>query len=142
VTYRRIHAWPNLPGTGPKEARETYELEFKGLDGITFHRDPEEHAKDIAALANLIGGVILIGIDETADIWGRARLPMKDAQSIADYFTETARDFVRPRVMIEALTVPSPDGCTGLVAVNVEPHPDQLVGSRRAKTPPESDDEA
>jgi hypothetical protein len=107
---------------------ETYELDFKKFV------DPKEWwelAKDIAAFANYIGGVILVGAAEnssgTADLSG---IPAVTAQDTKDAYEKAARDKCLPRPLV-TVWILEPAEISGrcVLAVNVEPVPDQIVGS-------------
>ena len=60
MPYRPLTEPDDLPPEGPLSnvAREKHDLEFKSEADRT---SPWEHAKDIAAFANSLGGTILVG---------------------------------------------------------------------------------
>lgn len=128
--YRRILQWSDLPGTSPADSGEGYELDFKAEPA----GDPSERAKDIAAFANTLGGVILVGVPEKADSYSRRLIPLANARAIAKDYEDTARDFLAPRPLVDPVVIPFPsDPNKALVAVNVDPFPGQLVGARVAR---------
>jgi len=123
ATYRHVE---NL--TDAREvsgAPESYQVDFKS------DAHPEawwELAKDIAAFANHVGGVILVGAAENP---GGARLHGIDsarAAELAQAYEHAARDKCRPQPTVACATVPL-DGEKVLLAVNVDPVPDQIVGA-------------
>jgi hypothetical protein len=125
--YKHIRAWPDLPPGSPRKATETMVLEFKG----THDPDSGEQAKDMAALANVFGGVILVGVPENADAFDRLLLPVKDVKSVVRDYENAARDLLAPRPFVEVAVVSCPHRAShAMVAVNVDPHPGQLVGAR------------
>ncbi len=69
-TYKQIRSWADLPSEPPKRAQESYELDFKS----EHKKDGSEQAKDMAAFANARGGVVLIGVAESADNYERRLL--------------------------------------------------------------------
>lgn len=62
MTYGRITEPTQLPPDGPfsVRAREKHDIDFKRFADDA---QPWEHAKDIAAFANALGGVIVVGAD-------------------------------------------------------------------------------
>jgi hypothetical protein len=107
---------------------ESWQLDFK-----MFVNPAEwwELAKDIAAFANYLGGVILVGVEELPS--GMPQLcgiGAQDAEALKGAYEMAARDkcLPRPLVTMTILNVPELDGRC-LLAVNVEPVPDQIVGA-------------
>jgi hypothetical protein len=94
-----------------------------------------EHAKDIAAFANAFGGVLLIGVSETADSFSRCLMPIEDARDVVRAYDDAARDLLAPRVTVDCLAVTPPENeLQALVAVNVDPFPGQMVGAKLPQT--------
>jgi hypothetical protein len=125
-TYKKVYSWNDLPKKSPKDIAETLTLDFKGHH----KKDPAEQAKDMAAFANAQGGVILIGVAETADNYERTLLPLPQAKLVAKHYEDAARDLLAPRPLVDPVVVEFPgDAEKALVAVNVDPFPGQLIGA-------------
>lgn len=123
--YTPVVAAPDLPEIG--RGHESATLEFKG--GVN-SRDSLELAKDVAAMANHLGGTILVGAVEGADglleRWNA--LDASTAAEVQTAYERAAMRFLSPRPRIGALRIAIPGG--ECVAVNVEPHVDGVVGAR------------
>ena len=84
--------------------------------------DAFEMAKDIAALANGLGGSILIGAKTTGkflctDLPG---IPLKDAIALADQFERAAGSRCRPRAVLDCAVIRLPtDPNSAVLSVNV-----------------------
>lgn len=125
-TYKKVYLWKDLPAKPPKEIAETLTLDFKGQH----KKDSGEMAKDMAAFANTHGGVILIGVAETADNYERSLLTKAEAKQVAKDYEDGARDLLAPRPHVDPAVVEFPgDTEKALVAINVEPFPGQLIGA-------------
>src|SRR5258706_9897117 len=129
----------DLPST--TEARESLGVDFKAMI------DPKawwELAKDIAALASHVGGVILVGAKEQPDgspvYFG---LDESDAERAMKAYEDALAQHCVPRPIARPKIVELPSGKL-LVAVNVEPFPDQPVAARfpgiNKKSAPETSD--
>lgn len=107
--------------------REEYALEFKR----TVSPDNRaELAKDVALLANMYGGLLLIGADETTAGVDYPGLPSAHAKLVQEAYTFAVRDFCSPRPIFAVREILHPDGGDRVVvAINVEPFPDQPVGA-------------
>lgn len=123
MTYLRIETAADLPPVGPlnDRAREKVDLDFK-----TF-ADPVkswEHAKDIAAFSNALGGVLLVGADDST---GQLTYPGVAGQTVKDIqaIYEGAAQLCSPSPVVDVIPIPE----SGVVAVNVEPYLDQLVAA-------------
>jgi len=123
MTYPRIETVSDLPPEGPfnDRAREKSDLDFK-----TF-ADPAkswEHAKDIAAFANALGGVLLVGADDKT---GNLVYPGIAGQTVNEIkaIYEGAAQLCSPSPIVDVVPIPEKN----LVAVNVEPFVDQLVAA-------------
>jgi hypothetical protein len=128
VTYQRIERCEDLPPAGPLNARsrERDDLDFKTfVDKRTMY----EHAKDVAAFANFLGGVLLIGADNKTNPTVLA-YPGVVGQTVADVATiyEKAGAMCSPPQNVNAVPMKDPSG-TDIVAVNVDPSVHQLVAS-------------
>lgn len=110
--------------------REEYTLEFKRTV------DPAnraELAKDVATLANMYGGSILIGAVETAAGVDYPGLPAAHAKLVQEGYTFAVRDFCSPHPIFAVREILNPDDNDRVVvAVSVEPFPDQPVGAAAA----------
>lgn len=126
--FRPIEKFEDLPVTA--DARESFVLDFKATV------DPGawwELAKDIAALANHVGGTLVIGAREPVP--GNAPtyhgLEPADAEKLALAYERVVAEHCLPRPIVRPVPVELPGG-RQILAVNVEPFPDQPVGSRVA----------
>lgn len=129
--YRPVRVWADLPGGNPVAAAESYALDYKARH----NSDGSEHAKDIAAFANALGGCILVGVAEKSDSFTRSLLTVADARVAARDYEDAARSLLSPRPMVDICVVRSPDDDSrALLAVNVEPFPGQLVGAKLPQT--------
>ncbi|MCC6527992.1 MAG: hypothetical protein IT373_35425 [Polyangiaceae bacterium] len=87
-----------------------------------------EHAKDIAAFANALGGTILVGAAELPDGVAYAGLPADLAREVAEGYKLALRGRVRPRPRVEVVEIRDPATDRVVVAVNVHAYADQPVG--------------
>jgi hypothetical protein len=109
--------------------REDFVLDFKGPRSPK-ENDLGENAKDMASFANVLGATILEGAAERPDgsvnLIGLSR---EDARVIEQAY-ETARTLhCSPSPVVNTVTIPLSDEKV-LLAVNVEPMPDAVVGAR------------
>lgn len=115
-----------LPTAGEK--REQFDFDCKGdVD----EKDTFELAKDVAAFANLAGGVVLVGAVEDKRVGILSRyLPMaaERAQVIADAFSKAVAQRCSPAPLVDVAVIPKDAG--RVVAVNVWPFPSQAIGVR------------
>ena len=132
MTYQRIEDPRDLPPPGPPDARarEKADLDFKGFAD---RRHCSEHAKDIAAFANALGGVLLIGADDNSGrlLYPGVRLrPDGSGQSVADVkaIYEAAAKMCSPTPVVDVVAMDQAPGVT-VVAVNVDPYVDQAVAA-------------
>jgi hypothetical protein len=122
-TFARITGPSDLPRLGD---RETTTLDFKTeLKPRKGKRGPDlfEAAKDVAALASVYGGVLLIGaIEDTAtgQLVSWKRMPLGKAQRTVRAYEEAVRDRCRPVPLIDPSTIEHPEG-NFVVAINVFP---------------------
>ena len=129
MTYQHIEAPGDLPPPGAlnARAREKQDLEFK-----TFADAGKmwEHAKDIAAFANALGGVLLIGADNTTDPTVLAYPGLAPTQTVAGVASiyEKAGAMCSPAQNVDVVPMQGPGG-VDLVAVNVDPSVDQVVAA-------------
>ena len=127
MTYRRIEDATDLPAPGPfsKDAREQETLDFKT------YADPGrgwEHAKDLAALANRLGGVLLIGADENGGQLSYPGLQGQTGQDVKRIYEQAAEQLCAPSPIVNAIPIRAHG--IELVAVNVDPFIDHLVAAR------------
>jgi schlafen family protein len=124
TTFRPILEHKDLPAA--LSSVEGSVLEFKGRrhlgvdDYMRFARDYTEHAKDIAAMANALGGAILVGADEQPGcgvVYSGIERPGLDVVRLG---YDVARcEHVRPRPRVEFGVIPIADGDRWVLAVNV-----------------------
>jgi hypothetical protein len=133
VTYQRIEAPGDLPPPGElnARAREKQDLDFKTFaDGGKMW----EHAKDVAAFANALGGVLLIGADNTTDRTALKYPGLAPTQTVADVAAiyENAGVMCSPAPNVDVVPIKGPGG-VDVVAVNVDPSVHQVVASPGGK---------
>jgi hypothetical protein len=119
-------SWNELPTSSGTILREEYTLEFKR------EADPSnraELAKDVGLLANMYGGVILVGANETPSGVDYIGLSAALARTLQEAYTLAVRDFCcpHPRFALSEILHPRQSE-TVVLAVSVEPFPDQPVG--------------
>lgn len=123
--------WSDVPPRGSiiehhsLDAKETY----RPRDGGKI--DKAEIAKDVAAFANLNGGVILIGAVEekkTGTLGAFKTMSDGEAEAHRTAVSEAIRDNCSPRPLVEPVRIECPDGSGYLVAVNVWAFPGAPVG--------------
>ena len=125
ATYTRILSQDQL--SSACGACESHELDYKmGVDADAWW----ELAKDIAAFANYLGGTILVGVQEEPTGTGRV-VGMKEPEleRLAHAYEMAARDKCSPAAMVTLDRIPTDGGRSFVLAVNVEPYPDQLLGA-------------
>jgi hypothetical protein len=109
---------------------ETEVLDYKSEDEAD---DDWEKAKDMAAFANHLGGVLLVGAFETRGAPNRTAhlkgIGFESLKKIRLGYENAAKDKCSPPLTISTDAISRADG-TFLLAVNVEPRTDQLVGAR------------
>jgi hypothetical protein len=122
----------------PEGALETVVLEFKGrLQTVDRSEtvDQWKVAKYVAAFANAVGGVLLVGADEDKKASTLARYrPLTEAESkvARDASSEAVENLCSPRPFVEMYNVARDGGV--VVAMNVWPLPGQAVGVRTRGT--------
>ena len=88
-------------------------------------------AKDIAAFANALGGVILIGTSKDDQPLTYPGIPRELAERIWEGFADAHARHLSPKPPgIEHLIFPLPGSERVMLAVNVQPFADQIVGAR------------
>lgn len=110
---------------------ETNSLEFKARykKSTTPPFSGYELGKDVAALANAMGGTILVGAQEVASaLDGYAPLSETDANETIHAVEQAVRDRCSPSPVVSQNKVPLDVGF--VVAINVSPFPGQPVGVR------------
>jgi len=125
ATYKPIETIEDLPHT--TSARENLVLDFKSTVATKVWW---ELAKDVAAFANHVGGTLLIGASEKSpDGVHYNGLDADEAESITKAYENAVAEHCLPRPIVRVIPIPVLDG-KRVVAVNVEPFPDQPVGAR------------
>ncbi|MCA9624712.1 MAG: ATP-binding protein [Myxococcales bacterium] len=131
MSYERIEAAVDLPAQGPfsHRARERVDLDFKT------YADPKklgEHAKDVALFANGLGGVLLIGASDHAGRLDYPGLKGQTATDVVRIYEQAAKDHCSPNPVVDIIPIQvSPE--LVVVAVNVDPFLDGLVGAKRER---------
>ncbi len=126
MLYRRVETLGDLQAACT--STEGLSLDFKASKTT---KEPEwrELSKDIAAFANHIGGVILAGANENSDNTATAfGLAPAEAKRLQAAYEAAARDKCLPRPIVTCKQIVL-DSKKVVVAVNIEPYPDQLVGA-------------
>lgn len=126
-SLKRIDRADQLPRPGAlsAEVRESGDLDFKAFaDAGTLW----EHAKDVAAFANALGGTLLVGAYE--DDVGALTYPGVRGQSPKEVQTiyERAAGICSPPVAVDSIAIELGTGCV-VVAVNVEPATDAVIAA-------------
>lgn len=115
------------------DAIERAVMDFKGIDSRSGTYDPDkfEMAKDIAAFANHLGGVIVIGAVEQGGYLRRVPgITPENAKALRAAYSKAAKERCSPRVAIDFDDFASPvDSLRRVVVVNVSPSLN-LVGVR------------
>lgn len=126
----------DLPPPGPIDAvsRERHDLDFKEA------ADPQrtlEHAKDVAAFANTLGGVILVGATLDNGVVSYPGVSMtnpnpklcQQPDRVVESFEQAAKNHCAPRPSIDAVVITRSNG-TKIVAVNVDPFIDHPIACK------------
>ncbi len=125
MTYARFEHEHDLvvddPGTG---LRERSTLAFRSF---VDPKKPTRHAVDVAAFANALGGVILVGVGRKE---GRAHIHGLRDQTFAEVCAifEHAAAICSPSPVVAVRSIHVDDDTT-IAAVNVEPFVDQIVAA-------------
>ncbi len=111
---------------------ETLWRDFKQLRSGDAPPDRAELAKDVAAFANRIGGVIIYGAKEKGGFLDSYReLEPGEVTALRTASSEAVSNFCSPPPMFDPHPIPVRAGF--VVAINVWPFAGQAVGVRRAK---------
>lgn len=133
MTYPRVESPGDLPPAGPPSSRtrEKLDIDFKAFADEKKHF---EHAKDIASFANARGGVLLVG---ATDENGPLEYPGLKNQTIAAVKSiyEGAAMACSPPAVVDVIPVEHAPGIW-VVAINVDPHLDQAMGSPTGSVDP------
>lgn len=130
--FHPISSPADLPQEGDQAERYTLDIKKEILPPF----NPFELAKDVAAFANVAGGVILVGAaeDRRRGTVGRYfPMPDADAKAIRDAFSEAVRDLCSPVPVVNAEILARDAGF--VLAVSVWPFPGQAIGVLREKEP-------
>jgi hypothetical protein len=88
-----------------------------------------EHAKDVAALANTIGGAIIVGAATAGMVVASyPGVSSAVAAKLPDAYEQSAKDRCRPAPRIASEVIPLKGGSTAAVVINVWPSPLAPVG--------------
>lgn len=126
VVYKRVQSLDDLKSA--LLSTETCELDFKAF---VDSKEWWELAKDIAAFANYLGGVILVGAtEESTGLPRLCGIELDFALTLKEAYEKAARDKCSPRPLLTAVILEPPEiPDRRVLAVNVEPVPDQIVGA-------------
>lgn len=86
---------------------------------------PNDLARTIAAMANTLGGIIIIGVDEQAD--GKPVLPIAGVAlqpGVAEKVTNTVLDSLTPPVFPEVAVCPDGSGTRAVVVIRIPQSPE------------------
>jgi hypothetical protein len=132
--FSRIQALPAL-GT-----RESPQLDFKAVldrvKGNPTTPDYFELAKDVAAMASVYGGTLLIGACEDRSTGQLAKykvLTEDAAEEAVKAYQQAVRDMCLPQPLIDPVTIPHDGGF--IVAINIFPIPDRVVAVKVTAIP-------
>jgi hypothetical protein len=129
VTYRRIETPVDLPPEGDVDARsrEKSDIDFKQY---AHPGKGWEHSKDVAAFANALGGVLVVGADIETDPTKLVYTGL-GGQTAAEVVRiyQHAAGLCSPPLTVDTVRIITAAGAE-LVAVNVDPFVDQLVASK------------
>ncbi len=127
--FKPIRSVDDLPPTGPTtRTAEAHSIDFKNTYPLN---NQAEMAKDMAAFANALGGVILIGTSRDGDPLAYPGIARTYADQLSDRFADTHARHLSPKPpIIERIIFDAPASGTVLLAVNVHPFADQIVGAR------------
>lgn len=129
MTYARIYEERDLPAAGELNARsrEKSDIDFK------MWADPKDgpcHAKDIAAFANALGGVLIVGASDKSGQLRYPGLPDKQSpKSAIEVFEKAGAEMCSPQTQVNAVPITLASGKT-IVAVNIDPSPDAFIASQ------------
>jgi hypothetical protein len=131
-TFARVATSADLPTLG---ARETPSLDFKAQvsTNAAGNHDTFEAAKDVAAMASVYGGVLLIGACENSTTGALSHwrcMPLTDAQQVVRTFEQAVRSRCVPVPLVDPVPILHPTQGDYVVAVNVLPVLHQPVGVR------------
>ena len=132
--YPGVQTFADVPPPGPfnLNAREGEQFDFKKTASP---KDRAEQAKDMAAFANVFGGVILIGADLRAGVVTHPGISHAHAHQLADAYEQAAKDLCVPVPRVAAISIPLPSAPATLtiLAINIDPSV-HLVGASEQKT--------
>jgi len=127
VTYQRIEEPSSLP---PQDhSILAYGRSRISIQNLRKQRCDVEHAKDIAAFANALGGVLLVGADNQSDptVLKYPGVRGQTVPEVMDIF-QHAGSMCSPAQNVDTVPLKGPGG-VDLVAVNVDPYVEQIVAS-------------
>src|SRR5262245_63070330 len=109
--------------------REDHWLDFKGLDATSGrpYRNNDECRLDVAAFANVDGGSIVIGAEETGHVLARF-ISVPNAHDVVRWIDEVLKEKLEPMPAIEPYVLHASGG-EEIVSINVLPSI-RLIGLR------------
>jgi hypothetical protein len=127
--FKPIRTAGDLPPPGPTtRTQEAHSIDFKNTYSLN---NQAEMAKDIAAFANAFGGVILIGTSRDEDPLDYPGISRDFADKLSNAFDDTHAKHLSPKPpIVERHIFPAPHTGQFMLAVNVHPFADQIVGAR------------
>lgn len=130
--FKPILSASDLPPIGPlTRGAEAQRIDFKSGYNPGARA---EMAKDIAAFANALGGVLLIGTTKDDEPLGYPGLRRDFAETLSDAFADAHARHLSPKPpVVERAIFDAPDAKAPgfvLLAINVHPFAEQLVGAR------------
>ena len=115
--------WPALEELVSAAVPEAPDLDFKQAHYGTSDNDKRELAKDVAALANTSGGVILIGIEEREGVASELR-PLPFADEDERRYRQIVGNLVAPLPSFDVRRIPNPANTeAGVLAIVVPKSP-------------------
>ncbi len=107
------------------DAQERAWLEFKQTMA---HGDGQDLAVHVASFANHLGGVILVGADDTGGTVSYAGIPLAYAAQLKESFESAAKEWCHPVPEIRPVIVELAGSTNVVLAVNVTAHVGGVVG--------------
>lgn len=126
--FRTITTTDDLPDIGA--GRESGTFDFKGAANPA---DKRELAKDVAAFANALGGVVLVGAvehEELGTLQKYSPMTAAFAESLKAAYETAVAEFCRPQPVLEVLRIQARSSPRYVVAANVHAIPLGPVGVR------------
>lgn len=101
--------WEHLNQMVSGRVLEAVDLEFKREHYGNSDASKRELAKDVAGMANTVGGIVLIGVDEGADASAHALTSVSLADSEVTRLSQIVASYVSPPLPFNVYRIPDPD---------------------------------